>query len=127
MERRLRRLIDAAMTEKFGPDWHTKLDKEMFDGWTKRQRIAIAAGDAPLRPIEYADFTDYEKIIVRRDHWREVFDGIFKRKESVIESLQRLYPIRLSTMHARFVGKSDELFVIAECTRIMKAYDQRGA
>ncbi|KQB60781.1 MULTISPECIES: hypothetical protein [Acidovorax] len=76
--------------------------------------------------IEAADFTDYEAIICRKDHWREVFQGRFKRQESVRESFQRLYPIRLAAMHARFVTKEDELYLAAEGMRLLSAISGRS-
>jgi hypothetical protein len=71
--------------------------------------------------IAYADFTDYEKIISRKDNWREVFVGFFNRPENARESLQRLYPVRHCTMHARAVTQEDELLMSVEIHRIVKA------
>jgi len=50
-----------------------------------------------------------------------VFKAIFRRKESVRESWQRLYPIRLSTMHACLISQDDELYLAAEVKRILMA------
>ena len=69
--------------------------------------------------LAYADFTDYELIICRADNWREVFSQTFKRPESVRESFQRLYPIRICTMHARPITQDDELFLYVELRRLI--------
>ncbi|MEX0805198.1 MAG: hypothetical protein WD688_18030 [Candidatus Binatia bacterium] len=69
--------------------------------------------------IAYADFTDYERVICRGDNWRDVFAPFFRRPESLRESLQRLYPIRLDTMHARFITQDDELLLYVETRRLM--------
>lgn len=122
LERRLRQFIDDAMTTQYGSDWPKKrLSPQMLESWENKKTKALNAGVVLTLFIEVADFTDYEAIICRGDHWKEVFEHRFKRKESVRESLQRLYPIRLATMHARFVTKDDELYVLAESTRLLGA------
>jgi len=122
LERRLRQFIDAAMTAQYGADWPKKrLTPQMLESWESKKSRAENSGVILTTFIEVADFTDYEAIICRKDHWREVFQERFKRQESVRESLQRLYPIRLATMHARFVTKVDELYVLAESMRLLSA------
>jgi hypothetical protein len=120
-ERQLRQFIDDAMTAQYGPDWPRKrLAPKLYEDWEFKKRRAESNGIV-LTLIEVADFTDYETIICKQDHWREVFEFRFKKKESVRESLQRLQPIRLAAMHARIVTKEDELFLIAEVVRLFSA------
>jgi hypothetical protein len=70
--------------------------------------------------IAYADFTDYALVICGGDNWREVFHRFFQRPENVRESFQRLYPIRVDTMHARPITHDDELLVDVETRRLTK-------
>lgn len=120
-ERQLRQFINDAMTTQYGPDWPRKrLDPRLYENWEFKKRRAESSG-VILTFIEVADFTDYETIICKQDHWREVFETRFKKKESVRESLQRLQPIRLAAMHARIVTKEDELYLIAEVVRLFTA------
>jgi Swt1-like HEPN len=121
LERMLRKFIDKQMTAAFGADWPKhRLPNGMVDQWREKKRNADAAG-AEQRPlIDYADFTDYEALICKRDNWREVFGAFFTRPESVRESLQRLYPIRVDTMHARLITQDDELFLRVEVRRLVK-------
>jgi hypothetical protein len=122
MERRLRQFIDRAMTAQYGPEWPRKrLPPKMLESWEHKKSRAESEGITLTMFIDVADFTDYEAIICKRDHWREVFEQRFRRTESVRESFQRLYPIRLATMHARFVTKEDELYVLAETMRLLNA------
>jgi len=51
--------------------------------------------------VQYLDFADYVKIIVRRDNWREVFQKIFKEKEVIMAKLKELEPIRNAVRHGR--------------------------
>lgn len=120
-ERQLRQFIDDAMTAQYGPNWpRNRLAPKLYEDWEFKKRRAESSGIV-LTFIEVADFTDYETIICKQDHWREVFETRFKKKESVRESLQRLQPIRLAAMHARIVTKEDELYLIAEVVRLCSA------
>ncbi len=121
-ETRLRHFIDTVMTATYGPKWaKAKLPKDMYDRWEEKKRSAEDAGGQDYPLIAYADFTDYKSIICKRDHWREVFERYFERPESVGESLQRLYPIRICTMHARAITQDDELLLYIEVKRLIKA------
>lgn len=120
-ERQLRQFIDDAMTAQYGPNWPRKrLAPKLYEDWEFKKRRAESSGIV-LTFIDVADFTDYETIICKQDHWREVFETRFKKKESVRESLQRLQPIRLAAMHARIVTKEDELYLMAEVVRMFSA------
>jgi hypothetical protein len=124
-ERTLRRFIDKHLTRACGANWPKhRLPNGMYDKWEEKKHIAEQAG-AETRPlIEYADFADYEPLICRRDNWREVFSPYFKRPESVRESFQRLYPIRVDTMHARLITHEDKLFLEVEIIRLTKVIRQ---
>jgi hypothetical protein len=92
----------------------------MYERWLEKQRKAHQAGAAARPVIAYADFTDYEPLICKRDNWNELFGMFFVRPESVRESFQRLYPIRVDTMHARPVTHDDVLLLYVEARRLMK-------
>ncbi len=121
-EHQLRRFIDTAMTAAFGEHWtRHRAPGEIRKSWLEKQQRARDDGE-PDRPlIAYADFTDYVRIIMRRDNWDEVFKPVFRRQESVQESFQRLYPIRICTMHARIITQDDQLYLYAETKRILSA------
>lgn len=122
LERRLRQFINQAMTAQYGVDWpKARLAPVMLESWEEKKSRAKNNGVILTMFIDVADFTDYEAIICRKEHWRDVFQSRFQRKESVLESFQRLRPIRVDTMHARFVTKDDVLYVFAESTRLLRA------
>jgi hypothetical protein len=118
-ETQVRQFIATQMTKAFGADWEKQhVPPDLLADWVKKREKHRDYGGADFPLIAFADFTHYEPIIVRKDNWSAVFAGIFRKKESVIESLQRLYPIRLATMHARPVGQADLLFLYAEVLRL---------
>ena len=71
--------------------------------------------------MPYADINDYRQIIERKNNWSTVFRPVFGRPEDVRESFQRLFPIRIATMHARIVTLDDEFLIRVETRRVLKA------
>ena len=120
-ESQLRRFIDTEMTQAFGRDWpRRQLPNGKYDEWKDKRDRAVGRGAPAHSLVAYADFTDYILVITRQDNWRRVFNNHFERKEDVRESLQRLYPVRVDTMHARPISKDDELLLYVEVKRIMR-------
>jgi hypothetical protein len=124
-EAQLREFIDTTLTAAFGADWpRHHLHKDLYDAWMEKRRKSTANGAKERPLICYADFTDYQRIISKRDLW-PLFAPFFKREESVKESLQRLYLARIETMHARPISQDDELLVYVEVKRLGKAFWER--
>ena len=121
-ETQLRRFIDRRMKTAFGEQWDRhRVPGDIRERWEQKKQIARDNGEQDRLLITYADFTDYVVIITRRDNWSDVFASVFGRVESVRESFQRLYPIRLCTMHARIITQDDELYLHVETLRLLKA------
>lgn len=121
LESKLREFIDILMTEAFGKDWPMhQLPNGLYDVWIEKRKAAEKAGRQSFPLISYADFTDYERIICKKDNWRHVFSSYFFRVEDVRESLNRLHPIRLDTMHARPINQDDQLLLYVEVKRLTK-------
>lgn len=121
LETQLRRFIDEKMTRAFGSEWPKhRLPKTTYDAWHDKKRVGQRDGGREWPLISYADFTDYELVICKRDNWKEVFASFFRTPESVRESFQRLYPVRLCTMHARPITQDDELLLYVETRRFIK-------
>lgn len=118
----VRRFINDTMQAAYGDGWYKRqLPNGMLDRWMEKKEAARKAGE-PDRPlIEYADFTDYRTIIERKDNWNDVFKSVFGRPDDVRESFQRLFPVRIATMHARIITLDDELFLLTETKRILRA------
>ena len=126
-ESRMRQFISDEMERTFGENWVEEgIPSKIVKAWKEKQSIGRDKGERPRPLIAYADFTDYELIIVNKNNW-PVFRRFFQRKTSLQESLQRLYPIRVCTMHARFITQEDELYLLAETQRLSLAMDQSEA
>ena len=121
LESHLRNFIDERMTEVFGPDWPKhQLPNGVYEQWMEKREAAVKGGRGPKPLIAFADFTDYERVICKKDNWQQVFSSYFSRPESVRESFQRMHPIRLDTMHARPIAQDDELLLYVEVRRLIR-------
>jgi hypothetical protein len=112
------------MSDYFGLGW----EKQQVPGdtrqqWKEKRATALEKKEEEQPIIAYADFTDYEKIIVQNKNWEAVFKPIFRSKIDIQVSLQRLYPIRIQTMHAREITKEDFLLLTVEVNRILRAIE----
>ena len=126
LETQLRRCIDERMTACYGSDWPKhQLPNGMYRKWKEKKQKAQQGGRGEDALIAYADFTDYVQVICKRDNWR-VFSPIFDREENVRESFQRLYPVRVDTMHARQITQDDALLLYFETRRLSKAMNSSG-
>ena len=118
----IRKFIDQEMQKAFGANWiKHQLPGDMRAQWLCRRQTALDNGESAWPLIAYADFTDYIKIICRKDNWEKVFKPIFRAKTSVQESFQRLLPIRHCVMHSRLITQDDELYLLVETKRVLKA------
>lgn len=123
-ETRVRGFINERMTATFGPKWvKQRMPSTIRQAWEEKREKARETGEQELTLIAYADFTDYVAIITRNDNWESVFKTVFRRQTLVQESFQRLYPIRICTMHARLITQDDELYLLVETKRLLKAID----
>lgn len=121
LEFQLRKFIDQSLTKVVGANWPKhRLPNGLYDKWqSKKLSDTGQAVDWPL--VAYADFTEYVDIICRTDNWKEVFGPVFKRKESVRESFQRMYAIRIAIAHTRPISNADALYLFVEVKRLLEA------
>jgi len=121
-ETQLRRFIGEQMRAAFGEDWiRHRVPGDIHKAWREKRQKALDNGEREWPLIAYADFADYVPIITRKDNWEAVFKPVFRRQSFVQESFQRLYPIRICTMHARLITQDDELYLCVETRRILSA------
>ena len=118
----VREFIDRQMTTTIGENWiKHRVPGDIRQQWRDKQQKARDEAESEHPMIAYADFTDYVKVILQNNNWDQVFKPFFHRKTLVQESFQRLYPIRLCTMHARIITQDDELYLFTETQILLKA------
>ncbi len=122
LERLLRTFIAGALADQFGPKWtKQRLPNGMLGNCVERQEKSRGGADYSDDVTAFMDFTDYSRVIDRTDNWKDVFQHVFCRREEIKESLQRLQPLRLATMHARSVSSFELLILLVESKRIAVA------
>ena len=127
LESQLRQFIDSEMTRVFGSEWASEqLPKKLVEKWQKRQNTDEKMGALTKPLLAFADFSDYIVILSHGEIWDQVFEPKLHNRESVRESLRRLYPIRNDTMHSRPITKDDELLLYVETKRLMKGIKSAG-
>ncbi|WP_140987138.1 Swt1 family HEPN domain-containing protein [Asticcacaulis tiandongensis] len=120
-EQVLRQFLAFVMNRQFGPAWFKqRVPGAILENWRRKRKGAIAAGQAPLDFVEYADFMDYFQIITRTDNWDELFVHIFVRPEDVRESFNRMHPVRNADMHARIITPDDLMLITFETQRLFR-------
>jgi hypothetical protein len=121
-EQQVRSFLVRVMTERYGTRWmKRRVPPTTLLAW-RRKRDEQSTRGLPRRQLfQYADFTDYLPIIIRADNWNEIFSGIFRNSDDVQVSFQRLFPLRVCTMHGRELSKDDFLLLLVETRRILRA------
>jgi hypothetical protein len=123
IESRLRRYVNAIMTEAFGEDWTKRVHGDILRRWkaTKEKRIAEGRPELP-HLIYYSEFSDLQLIMQPRDHF-VFFKPKFQRVESMQEIFLRVLPARNAVAHAGIVTPIDYFTVMTEYARLRHVID----
>jgi len=112
METKLRTFISSKLSA-ISPNWWIEripedVRKRAEERKAKNERLYPWQSDLDLHPLNFVDFPDYGKIILRRDNWEQVFASTFKDKEIISAKLREIEPIRNAIAHFRRLNKSQE-------------------
>ena len=122
VEQNLRVTIDERMQTQYGTSWMDKqISPKLLQEWVDRRKVAVARGESPLQLIQYSHFMELKDIVVRPQHWREVFEAIFRKKEHFQMSMERLHPIRVPLAHSRPIGIGQHYHLVSEAGHILGA------
>lgn len=121
VEQNLRYVIADKMRIQYGETWlNMCIDPILVQDWEKRRYEAVDHGESPLDLIQYSNFMELKDIIIRKKHWREVFEPIFRKKEHFATSMERLHPIRLPLSHSRPIGIGQQYHLISSAALILQ-------
>lgn len=121
-ELQVRAFISLVMDRQFGTNWvATQVPPAILEQWHYKKGRALKNWE-PERPlIEYADFSDYIAIIVKKPNWNAVFKNVFVRQQDIQETMARLGPVRNQAMHARILTLEDDMLLRVETGRFYSA------
>lgn len=108
LEQKLRQCISENLSKVSKEWWKRKVPEDVRKNAETRKKKNESPwlwikGGSPL--IDYIDFSDYGKIITRKDNWNEIFKHIFENRENLLSKLKELEPIRNTIMHSRNLTK----------------------
>jgi len=104
LEQELRKLIQTKLSKISKHWWNQNVPDDVQENAERRKKQNERPWSWLMRGeylVDYIDFTDYAKIITRRDNWNQVFKEIFHNKEELSAKLKELEPIRNAIMHSR--------------------------
>lgn len=105
LERALRDFIVDELSSASEDWWKERIPSDIRDNTERRRESREKpspwddSGDH--RPIDYVDFPDYGKILLRKDNWRDTFKHHFQDKTVLQAKLRELQPIRNDVAHSR--------------------------
>lgn len=122
LERHFRELVMQKLSGIVGRGWFKqRVPSDVRNNCQERQDTARQKGEPIFELIEYADFSDIQKIVCRNDNWKEAFAPIFLHKEQTGLSLERLKPVRDAIAHNRGLGSVAKLTLASEAARLFTA------
>ncbi|MGI0087734.1 MAG: Swt1 family HEPN domain-containing protein [Nitrosotalea sp.] len=106
LENTLRRFIQNKLEKNTSNWWRERIPEDVrVNAENRKSNNEIKWPWHPasnLHPIHFVDFTDYSKVISRKDNWEQVFKPIIGGESSILATkLRELEPIRNSISHSR--------------------------
>ncbi|WP_179381738.1 Swt1 family HEPN domain-containing protein [Jannaschia marina] len=122
IENRLRALIETELQRIEGEAWlRRRVHGDLRRKWQDRKTAEHEQRGDSFPILYYADFMELMHIICEGRNWKEAFQRFFVSKEDFQVSMQRLAPVRNTIGHNRPLVRSDQLILLAEGTRILRA------
>ena len=112
LENKLRSCIQNELSVIDKNWWQNRIPSDVRIEAERRQkddeRIWPWMDQKNLPPIHYVNFTEYSKIIRKRDNWRQVFKKLFVDEELIGSKLKELEPIRNDVGHSRDLTRNQK-------------------
>ncbi len=119
----LREFIIEAI-ETSGHSWKERLPGDVLETFRKARKYELDIKWCQLvshHPIYYTEFPELQKVIDRRDNWKDFFEPVFKDKEVLKGTLRELEPIRNKIAHNRKATQGDLHVVEATYQKLVAA------
>ncbi|WP_340290464.1 Swt1 family HEPN domain-containing protein [Sulfitobacter pontiacus] len=126
IENRLRAVIETELQRIEGEAWlRRRVHGDLRKKWQDRKAAEHEQRGDSFPVLYYADFMELMHIIIEGRNWRDAFQRFFVSKEDFQVSMQRLAPVRNTIGHNRPLVRTDQLILLAEGTRILRALGVR--
>jgi hypothetical protein len=112
LERELRHFITNRLRAAAGDIWwRDRVPPDVRERAEERRTTESAqrsiAGEDGSELVEYVDFADYVRILLRKNNWADAFSAFFPNKEWIATRLQELEPVRNRIAHTRDLSRTD--------------------
>ena len=104
LEIKLRNCIGKSLEKIDANWWKSRVPADVRENAEKRMNIQSknVGRSEPFNPIDFVDFPDYLRIIIRKDNWKSTFKEIFFNDEQIAYAkLKELEPLRNNLAHGR--------------------------
>lgn len=126
IENRLRALIETELYRIEGESWlQRRINGDLRRKWQDRKAGEHEQRGDSFPLLYYADFMELMHIICEGKNWKEAFGQFFVSKQDFQVSMQRLGPVRNTIGHNRPLIRTDQLILLAEGTRLLRALGVR--
>ncbi len=126
LEDTLRRCLVQELSKITDKWWKQRIPNDTRENSEKRMEGAVQKEPwktkEAFKPVDFLDFTDYEKVILRNDNWKEAFKPIFHNKEYVQLRMSELVALRNSIMHGRELTWDDKQKVSIFCKELLRPF-----
>ncbi len=110
LETSLRTLIRQKLFDHYGKNWwKTGVPIDVRLGCEERKEENEDSYTPIYHHIEYGYIHDYQKIVIRKDNWKNIFKDIFSDHDSVITSFKWVADSRISIAHSRHLNEVQHL------------------
>lgn len=121
IEAHLRQAICAALVTAGGASAMSRLFGNKIGDWEVKRDDALRRGEPELHLIYYANFMEMADIILNNELWTSTFKSIFRHKDRLRITLERVHALRLPSSHSRPLTRTGRLRLWAEAREILEA------
>lgn len=110
--------------------WDRRVPHRVREEAAQRHRQASSMNDVLNKPaygmIDYINFDGYERIIVRRDNWREYFERIFLVKQVFDYKIRVVQSLRNDIRHGRRLDAVNRIRLRLHCYDMLSQIHEAG-
>lgn len=121
IEGHLRQAICTALAAAGGLAALQRLFGNRLSSWARKRDEALDRGEIELHLVYYADFMEMAEIVINKEMWASTFKPIFRNKDRLRISLERLHGLRIPTAHSRPLTRTARLRLWVEAREILEA------
>jgi len=116
LETRLRRLVEAKLTEVHGSTWWKRgVPKPVRDQCLQRKQERESPDSLRHNAIDYTFIGELKDVILRGDNWRDTFAQVFQNEHGTVETMFLwIEPARKDVAHPRDISDDEyQQFTVA--------------